>query len=85
MPRMTASKVWEAREAYQDAQDAYLRQRGWNHTSNNPACMWLWYKPLPDADNDFTMRVIVMVDRDTAVNMQECADSISLKCWPKPL
>ena len=71
------NKVREAEEAASDEKDRYLRARGWEHTSDNPACTWLCQKALPDGR-------IIMVDRDLAVSLQSRADGISLKHWPKP-
>ncbi len=71
------NKVREAEEEAINVAESYLRGRGWDHSSSNPACTWLWSKALPDGG-------VVVVDRDTAVNLQARADGISLKHWPKP-
>lgn len=71
------SKVIDAQEAAEEERDRYLRSRGWEHTCDNPACTWLWQKPLPDGR-------IVLVDGDTALSLQSRADGISLSHWPKP-
>ena len=40
--------VTAEREQLEFAVDAFLRSRGWHHSSNNPACIWLWERVLPD-------------------------------------
>ena len=74
--RVTTNKISLAEDALQSLKDGFLRQRGWEHTCDNPACMWLWQKALPDSR-------IVVVDCDTAVHMQARADAISMTHWPK--
>lgn len=73
---MSYNKVRLAREAYEAERDRYLRERGWTHSSDNPACTWLWAKALPDG------RVVVVTD-ETALDLQARADGISLDTWPK--
>lgn len=36
---------------------AFLRGRGWNHTSHTPGCLWLWEKDI--ARDGVTQRVVV--------------------------
>jgi hypothetical protein len=43
---------------------AYLRKKGWKHTSSTPGSIWLWEKKL---DDDRT----VLVDTKAAIHMQE--------------
>ena len=74
--RVTTNKISEAEDALENAKESFLRQRGWRHTCDNPASTWLWQKALPDGR-------LVVVCRDTAVNLQASADSISMKNWPK--
>ena len=70
-------KVDQARDDFENTEAKYLRERGWRYTSDNPACTWLWEKPLPDGR-------IVVVERSTAVSLQARADGISPAAWPRP-
>jgi hypothetical protein len=36
------------REQLEFRVDAFLRTRGWKHSSSNPAHIWLWEKTLAD-------------------------------------
>lgn len=42
---------------------AYLREKGWKHTSSTPGCFWLWEKTLADGR-------VVLVNQDMAIGMQ---------------
>lgn len=43
--------------------DAFLRIRGWRHTSSTPGCLWLWCKTI----HGFEYRV----PRETAMAMEQ--------------
>lgn len=44
--------------------DAFLRTRGWKHSSSNPAHIWLWEKAMADGR-------VVLVDKDTALLFEQ--------------
>ncbi len=48
--------------------DAWLRKKGWNHTSGTPGCLWLWKKEIPSHG-------VVLVNRDSAIWMQNWLDN----------
>jgi len=57
------------REQMEFAEDAWLRQSGWNHTSNTPGCLWLWEKKTLDGR-------VILVSKSTAMAMQSHSNSI---------
>ena len=44
----TLRQIAEAQSHAEDLEDAYLRERGWEHTCNTPGSLWVWSKTLPD-------------------------------------
>jgi hypothetical protein len=52
------------REQLEFRVDAFLRTRGWKHSSSNPASIWLWEKALADGR-------VVLVDKDAALQFEQ--------------
>jgi hypothetical protein len=48
----------------------FLEASGWERSSANPACWWLWSKKLPDGR-------VVLVTEQTAVNFQASLDGVT--------
>ena len=44
----TLRQIAEAQSQTEDLEDAYLRERGWQHTCDTPGSLWVWSKTLPD-------------------------------------
>jgi len=42
--------------------DAFLRSKGWKHTSSTPGCIWLWEREIGGR--------LMLVDRATALSAQ---------------
>lgn len=59
-----ASAVSQAREDWEMLRDAYLRERGWEYTSDNPGALWAWHKKLDDGRD-------ALCDAATAFHIQE--------------
>jgi hypothetical protein len=62
--------------------EAYLRSKGWKHTSSTPGCFWLWERELtivthgrPGTEFERTERkVTALMPLDTAVSIQRHLD-----------
>lgn len=57
--------VYEARGKREDVEyeiDAFLRSKGWNHTSSTPGCLWMWEREIDGRR--------VLVDKEHALSMQ---------------
>lgn len=74
MSKLSYTQVMIAQESAAETAEKWLRQRGWEYTSNNPASTWMWQKKLPDGR-------VVVVSRETAEMLQSRADSIRLDFW----
>jgi hypothetical protein len=63
-----AGPIWSTAEArWQEEQygfrvDAFLRSRGWRHTSSTPGSYWMWHKTIND--------VPMYVDREHAMGIE---------------
>ena len=79
------SDICFEREQLEFAEAAWLRAKGWNHTSTTPGCLWLWVRnltwytlELPRKPSGRFTRVkhqhLVMVDRETAISIQRTLD-----------
>lgn len=69
MPRFqTAEDIDAASRRHGFEIDAFLRSKGWRHTSHTPAHLWLWERNLNGR--------LLLVERDTAVKMQEYLDRV---------
>ena len=66
MPEYRKTTIDRAQERLNDRKDAYLRDRGWRQTSDNPGSYWLWSR-------EFNGRTY-MVERDFAVTLQDRID-----------
>lgn len=72
-----------AREELTYATEAYLRAKGWKHTSSTPGCFWLWERELtivthgrPGTEFERTERkVTALMSLDTAVSVQRHLDA----------
>lgn len=51
-----------ARQEIEWAENKYLKEHGWVHTSDSPGCIWLWAKQWQGK--------ILMVPRAIAISMQ---------------
>lgn len=49
--------------------EAFLRSKGWRHTSHTPAHLWLWERNINGR--------MILVERDTAVKMQAYLDKVT--------
>lgn len=58
---VTAGDISWARELLEFDVDAFLRSRGWTHTSDTPGSIWLWTKEIDGKT--------FLVDKDTAIYM----------------
>jgi len=65
---------WE-REQARFAEEAYLRGKGWKHTSKTPGSYWLWERELAGRR--------VLVDFEFALRIQEQAEALACEC-PTP-
>lgn len=50
----------KAQSDFDDMQDKYLREQGWEHKCDNPANIWFWQKTLADGRT-------LMMNKDTAL------------------
>lgn len=60
--------VRNAREVLNFEVAALLRRKGWKHSSDNPACLWLFEKRLRDGR-------VVLVNADAALQFQDAIDA----------
>src|SRR5688572_10782044 len=44
----TLQQIADAQSQAEELEDAYLRERGWQHTCDTPGSLWVWSKTLPD-------------------------------------
>lgn len=63
---ITGEDLDEKQQELESLQHAYLRQRGWQYTCDNPGSYWFWTKR-------FGERVLTMTDKD-AIRMQREMD-----------
>lgn len=61
---MAVHDIERAQQALDFAVEAWLRDKGWKHTSTTPGCFWLWERKLDDGRT-------VLVERAMAVKMQD--------------
>lgn len=77
--------VMHEREMLEFAIDAFLRSKGWTHTSSTPGCLWLWCKTLKWSETNRDDRAKggfrktwhtkhVMTDKKTALWIQRTLD-----------
>ena len=66
--KITPKRLEELRNEVDGAEAEYLRAHGWKHTSNNPACLWLWEKPTSEGRT-------ILVSQDTAIHIQDYEDA----------
>jgi hypothetical protein len=55
------------------AKDAFLRKRGWTHSSSHPGSLWLWSKTINGV-------AYHGVSRSTALHMEDWADGVACRC-----
>lgn len=57
---------------------AWLRAKGWKHTSSTPGCFWLWMKTIepPHATQACPAGTVILVDQDMALTLQERMDGL---------
>ncbi len=62
----------KAKNMHSDADDLLaktLRERGWEHTSATPGCIWQWVKKLPNG-----MTAMVNMDRAIDIEVELCGE-----------
>jgi len=52
-------------------QDRYLREHGWNYTSNTPGCFWLWTREWDGK--------VLAVSKELALRMQHVMEEYEVK------
>lgn len=76
----TVEAVRYEREMLEFKVDAYLRSKGWEHTSSTPGCLWLWVKLVKWTTLEFPKKNgrwtkvkhehLVMTDKNTALSIE---------------
>lgn len=71
----TVDDVRHEREMLEYEVDAFLRKKGWEHSSSTPGCYWLWSKELTWT-NLAGQKVTryVLTDKATALSLQSAMD-----------
>ena len=69
MPRdmRDANRLHDRREKLKEAEQEYLRKKGWERTCDTPGSIWLWTRGYKGRT--------IMADQSTALFMQEHFDS----------
>lgn len=76
--------VRHEREMLEYEVDAFLRSKGWTHSSSTPGCFWLWCKTITWTETQrdhvkggfkrITHTIDVLTDKDTALSIQDALD-----------
>ena len=71
----TIDEINAARDEVEFGIAAFLRAKGWRHTSSTPGCFWLWEKTIDGRT--------FLTDRTHALGIQEALDAAADEARPE--
>jgi len=81
----TLRQIAEAQSQTEELEDAYLRERGWQHTCDTPGSLWVWSKTLPDGRVILTSKTQALAFASVMERTSSGAPGDDVREWDREL